>query len=72
MSEKTTDWKRDPFLSMKQDCETILASYTDLNRCIWTHSTYNWAHTSQQADMYIGNVLIGTIAHLHPRIADNI
>ncbi len=72
LAEKTTAWKTDAFLSMKQDCETILASYTDLHRCVWTHSTYSWAHTNQQADMYIGNTLVGTIAHLHPRIVDSI
>lgn len=52
VDERTSDRKADPFLRMKQDCETILAAYSDLESLLWAHSTYAWAHTNQQADMY--------------------
>jgi phenylalanyl-tRNA synthetase beta chain len=69
---KTTDRRQDPFLLIKQDVETILASYTDLEKTNWTHSTYARWHTTQQADIYLGTTLVGSVAHLHPRLVDEI
>jgi phenylalanyl-tRNA synthetase beta chain len=69
---KWSDRRHDPFLLIKQDVETILASYTDLEKTNWTHSTYARWHTTQQADIYLGTTLVGTVAHLHPRLVDEI
>lgn len=72
VTEKSSDRQRDPFLLLKQDVETLLSSYTDLERYIWTQSTYSRGHTMQQADLYVWTTLIWTIAHLHPRLVDQI
>gem|GEM_PF-4094782 len=53
VAKKETRRQDDPFLAMKQDIETLLNSYTNLQRFIWTHSTYNRAHSKQQADIFI-------------------
>lgn len=72
VTEKATNRQTDPFIQLKQDVITLLAEFTVDDKIIWTPSTHTRAHTTQQTDLFLGNQFIWTIAHLHPRLIDEL
>lgn len=70
--EKTTDRKNDPFLLMKQDVMTVLSQFLDTNALNRWHTTLSRAHTSQQTELFFGDILLGYITTIHPRLLDMI
>lgn len=68
--EKTTNRKNDPFLLMKQDVMTVLSQFLDVNALNRWHTTFSRAHTWQQTELFFGDITLGFITTIHPRLLD--